>query len=1104
MVGRQRKAVAVGHKGIAGVFAVGAGAPAHRAAVLRDDQLGVVVVQHRVQCGGQRLLGLILGLPGGGILPSLGQIGNFCILVHTAEDIAGKVDIALCGCAQRHVELEVVQERLLIRAVVVKSDAFDHRCFGAADDGLGLAQRAVRAVKAAIVIAAGNNAEAQCLALILLQIQRQAADVARGGQRQHSFAAGIDGAQVIVVNALVVGRRPSDRVEQGIRVVGLAVDAGDGARCADGGQALLNAVIRHSGRADFVGVGCRHAGDLKPDLVIAPAIAAVGQHGIHVDRQGKVSAILYRRQGDAVLQRNLLLTGHIAVRARQQAVELDLVVGGCRACHAVLRPFERVGQLIVGIHFAAVGIFRQRRGFQDGFCHFDQLHLVSYRIGPSQVLCMVRINHAQWGQGCILVPCAVGFAYNFQAVHPPRLCTIISQGFGSFLFGDFPAGHNVADTTVNRHSNGSPILVVRQRVLRQAAQGKGRICVGNGALLRGQRDILAFQRIFLPVQRYCVVACILGPQHNAVDRVALCGVGRRKVQCCLYGQVVNGVTCKGNIFCGQRTGGQTVLVAPLAAFSHPSRWYKCCFFILCRAHPLGIRAYCFGISRNTRCNTFKSAVIHCLTDVLRAVIRCAECKGILFCVASVGRNRDFPTIIAFVIIIVCQHKHLLIGKRAIRVVSFHPGRAYQAHLNLRCGQGVHKGLHVTGSGVVWQRRVVVGVVGRYTHDEVTCPCFISHKGIAALVDVSSQVGGPGDVACGVAGQDLHTVVRGGAGVRIGRRFPRNLVTAIDVIICVRGLAGLDRDILRLGGLGAVQHVLIVVLDDLVGDVGNINVRFRTIRGFAELQHHVRSLLAGIGIVARTGIIENVGFVTDGLDVGRVWFGIPIRRNSASHPPQTVRCAVPTLYQIGQECNIRIGCVIIDVIAYVQTVCFYFFRVPIPLCFIVGRVPSFIIRSLPVACCTVRFFCGQSTLILFIEALAFTVGFFNIIVAVAGDILATQAQIGNRKPICTNRRKTVCDVGCFIRPRAIAAAADNADISATRKDCIKVSAAVNIYRNIFNFPLVVRADPCQNADCLRRCLDCTAIDAVDDVQCHNIGGLLHLDFTDNARTVIRAV
>ena len=414
---------------------------------------------------------------------------------------------------------------------------------------------------------------------------------------------------------------------------------------------------------------------------------------------------------------------------------------------------------------------------------------------------------------------------------------------------------------------------------------------------------------------------------------------------------------------------------------------------------------------------------------------------------------------------------------------------------------MHKGLHVTDLGVVGLRRVVVGVVGRYTHDKVVRPCFVGHKGIAALVDVSGQVGDPGDIACGVAGQNLHTVIGGGAGVRIGRLFPRNLVAAIDVVVRVLHLAGLDVDYSRFGGFGAVQHVLIVVLDDLVGDVGNINVRVRTVRGFAELQHHSRSLVAGIVILARAGIIENVGFVTVGLDIGRVCCGIRIRRSNASHPLQTVRCAVPIVCQTGQECNIRIGCFISDVIAYVQTVCFYFFRGRIPLCFIVGRVTF---RILPVTCCTVWFCRGQFTLILFIEALAFTAGIFNIIVAVAGDILATQAQIGNREPICTNRRKAVCDIGCFIRPRAITAAADNADFSATRKVCIKVSAAVNIYRNIINVPLVVRADPCQNADCLRRCLDCTAIDAVDDVQRHNIGDLLHLDFTDNARAVICAV
>ena len=492
-------------------------------------------------------------------------------------------------------------------------------------------------------------------------------------------------------------------------------------------------------------------------------------------------------------------------------------------------------------------------------------------------------------------------------------------------------------------------------------------------------------------------------------------------------------------------------------------------------------------------------------DVLLAIL----CKIII--ILSIGQL-DGPSLVCRVFGVVFQHRDNFIIELHPRVIwrlALIPVKAAvlafdQPELNLRCRQGVHKGLHAAGVEVVSLIRVVVGVVGRYTHDEVTRPRFISHKGIAALVDVRGQVGDPGDVAFGIAGQNLHTVIGGGAGVRIGRRFPRNLVAAIDVVVRVLHLAGLDLDFSRLGGLGAVQHVLIVVLDDLVGDVGNINVRFRTVRGFAELQHHSRSLLAGIVILARAGVIENVGFVTVGLDIGRVSFGTPfLLRVTAAHPVQTVRCAVSTLCQSGQERNIRIY-LTIDVIAYVQTMCFYFFRGLVPIYLVVDRVTSLLIRFLPVTCCTVRFYCGQFTGIFLKEALACTFGIFNIIVAVAGDILVTLAQIGNRIPICTNRGKAVCDIGCFIRPSTVAAAADNADFSATRKVCIKVSAAVNIYRNVVNSSSIPRADPCQNADCLRRCLDCAAIDAVDDVQRHNIGDLLHLDFTDNARTVIRAV
>ena len=531
MVGRQRKAVAVGHKGIAGGGVVGAGAPAHRAAVLRDDQLDVAIVQHFVQFFGQLLLGLVLGLPGGGILPSLGQIGNCIVIVHTAEDIAGKVDIALCGCVQRHVELEVVQERLLIRAVGRKAAGRNLGRSGAADDGLGLAQRAVRAVKAGIVIslAAGNDAEAQCLTLILLQIQRQAADVARGAQRQHSIAAVIDDAQVIVANARVVGRRPADRVEQGIRVVGLAVDAGDGARRADAGQALLNAVIRHSGRADFGGVGCRHTGDLEPDLVIAPAVAAVGQHGIHVDRQGKavVAAVLNLiGQIYAVLQRNLLLTGHLAVRVRQQAVELD-AVGRLFRVHALLRPVERIGQLIVvRVHLAAVGIFGQRRGFQDiqvQLLEDDLRGRLRGLFSPFRVIGAAHVGEAERRQMGIGIA-VLARANDLIAVLPPDffvgvvcLVRMAGDGCGHFVRRGIPAILHIALAAGDGHRDNEEVGVVRHSIRRQAVQieGDGRPC--HNALPRGQRDVLAVQRYAVDF----VITQIFCQQHDAVGRAAV-------------------------------------------------------------------------------------------------------------------------------------------------------------------------------------------------------------------------------------------------------------------------------------------------------------------------------------------------------------------------------------------------------------------------------------------------------------------------------------------------------------------------------------------------------------------------------------------------------
>ena len=326
-----------------------------------------------------------------------------------------------------------------------------------------------------------------------------------------------------MANARVVGRRPADRVEQGIRVVGLAVDAGDGARRADAGQALLNAVIRHSGRADFGGVGCRHAGDLEPDLVIAPAVAAVGQHGIHVDRQGKAVVILCRRQG--VLQRNLLLTGHIAVLVRQQAVELDLVDGGCvSSLHVFLRPFERVGQLIVvRVHLAAVGIFGQRRGFQDiqvQLLEDDLRGRLRGLYSPTLVIGAVHVGEAERRQMGIGIA-VLARADDLIAVLPPDffvgVVCMAGDGCGHFVRRGIPAILHIALATGDGHCDNEEVGVVRHGIRRQAVQIEGdrRLC--HNAFPRGQRDVLAVQRYAVDF----VITQIFCQQHDAVGRAAV-------------------------------------------------------------------------------------------------------------------------------------------------------------------------------------------------------------------------------------------------------------------------------------------------------------------------------------------------------------------------------------------------------------------------------------------------------------------------------------------------------------------------------------------------------------------------------------------------------
>ena len=405
------------------------------------------------------------------------------------------------------------------------------------------------------------------------------------------------------------------------------------------------------------------------------------------------------------------------------------------------------------------------------------------------------------------------------------------DGCGHFVWRGIPAILHIALAAGDGHRDNEEVGVVRHSIRRQAVQveGDGRPC--HNAFPRGQRDVLAVQRYAVDF----VIAQIFCQQHDAVGRVAVLAAvaldhwGKAELHGCFKAlRCLAGVGHKLRVaVLFQRAQRQTVLVlAVIAVVVTPLGREIGLRLVLGRAQILCAVAVDRGCQRRKRQSAFQ---ILGQADVLLAILSAEIISMPSIC------QLDGPSLVCRVFGVVFQHRDNFIIELHPRVIwrlALIPVKAaviplYQPELNLRCRQGVHKGLHGAGPGVVYLRRVVVGVVGRYTHDEVTRPRFICHKGIAALVDVSFQIGNciRFDSTRIVAGQNFNTVVSGGAGilVAVARLGPRHFITAIDVVVRVLHLAGLDVDFSRLGGLGAVQHVLIVVLDDLVGDVGNINV-----------------------------------------------------------------------------------------------------------------------------------------------------------------------------------------------------------------------------------------------------------------------------------------
>ena len=156
------------------------------------------------------------------------------------------------------------------------------------------------------------------------------------------------------------------------------------------------------------------------------------------------------------------------------------------------------------------------------------------------------------------------------AVLPPDLfvgvvclARMAVNGCGHLVRRGIPAGGHIALTAGDGHRNDKEVRVVGHSIRRQAVQIEGDGCLGDDALPRGQRDVLAVQG--LPVDR--VIAQIFCHQHDAVGGVAVGRVCRRRREAESHrcGKVFRRLAGAGHVLCrvfcfGQRARGQTVFI----------------------------------------------------------------------------------------------------------------------------------------------------------------------------------------------------------------------------------------------------------------------------------------------------------------------------------------------------------------------------------------------------------------------------------------------------------------------------------------------------------------------------------------------------------------
>ena len=415
----------------------------------------------------------------------------------------------------------------------------------------------------------------------------------------------------------------------------------------------------------------------------------------------------------------------------------------------------------------------------------------------------------------VIAEFAVRIAHNLDAVVPADgVIVTLSNSFQGLICGDFPAGHDLRITGINRHRDDLQVGIAAVKDHGgQVAQHKFRAAAVDRLFQRSKRHILAFQR--LRVGCRCIlcriadlfITGVFTHQHNAVvrhgvgDRICgkLQGYGNRQVirRAAGYDRLTHGY-----IFCIKRLTVDKAAVGICLCHRNTDL-----LVIAGRLHP------CTCCTCTRGCRGAQAGG--------RAKTVCYQCFGFALiqrnlCIGLVHQVGGYlPVARVLIIACVCQHKILAVGLSTAVLL-------FQADFQLRGGQGAHEVLR----GRHFLCTCGGSVHGLYTDTELAgansiCQRIIRVKQIARAVDLYVLVVLQRRLAIAVnlvqryqiMAYILYLVIRENALCVRGR--PCHLIAAIDsaAIFFMRNLQVRDRP-----GAALVQNLRIVVLDQVVRDV----------------------------------------------------------------------------------------------------------------------------------------------------------------------------------------------------------------------------------------------------------------------------------------------